>query len=123
MDLFHKLQDLIDKNTAAIPENDYIEMCSTLMEIRRLVKPPGYMVDQNTPMPMPVPPPFMPTFTPPDVFRPFRALAEEARSTDEAITALFRRRYENTTSTEEEESSDDTIEEEETETEESSVSE
>lgn len=103
MDLFHKLQDLIDKNTAAIPENDYIEMCSTLMEIRRLVKPPEYMVDQNTPMPMPVPPPFMPTFTPVDV------------------SPLFR--YRNTTSTEEEESSDDTIEEEETETEESSVSE
>lgn len=62
MDLFHKLQDLIDKNTESIPENDYIEMCEVIMNIRNLVKPPRFLVSQNVPMQMPeLIPPFMPS--------------------------------------------------------------
>ena len=61
MDLFHKLQDLIDKNTESIPENDYIEMCEVIMKIRNMVKPPRFLVSQNVPMQMPeLIPPFMP---------------------------------------------------------------
>ena len=33
MDLFHKLINLIDKNSSVIPEGDYIEMCKTIMEM------------------------------------------------------------------------------------------
>jgi hypothetical protein len=62
MDLFHKLQDLIDKNTESLPENDYIEMCEVIMNIRNLVKPPRFLVSQNVPMQMPeLIPPFMPS--------------------------------------------------------------
>ena len=53
MDLFHQLQDLIDKNTQSIPENDYIAMCEVLMNIRNLVKPPRFLLNQNVPMQMP----------------------------------------------------------------------
>lgn len=62
MDLFHQLQDLIDKNTESIPENDYISMCEVILKIRNLVKPPRFLVNQNVPMQMPeLIPPFMPS--------------------------------------------------------------
>ena len=50
MDLFHKLIDLIDKNSDKIPEGDYLEMCNTIKEIRQRVKPPPYLLDQNRPL-------------------------------------------------------------------------
>jgi hypothetical protein len=62
MDLFHQLQDLIDKNTQSIPENDYIAMCEVIMNIRNMVKPPRFLLNQNVPMQMPeLIPPFMPS--------------------------------------------------------------
>ena len=50
MDLFHKIIDLIDKNSSVIPEGDYLEMCDTLKELREKVKPPPFLIDQNEPM-------------------------------------------------------------------------
>lgn len=54
MDMFHKIQELIDKNTTNIPEGDYLELCNTLQALRRKVQPPSYLLDQNEPMPMPI---------------------------------------------------------------------
>lgn len=106
MDQFHKLQEIIDRNTDVIPENDYIEFCSTLMNIRNLVQPPGFMVDQNTPMPMPVQstspsliPPFMPTY----MYRPARVryLANRGESSTEEISSSSdEEEYETETETE-----------------------
>jgi hypothetical protein len=50
MDLFHKIIDLIDKNSSVIPEGDYLEMCDTIKELREKVKPPPFLIDQNEPM-------------------------------------------------------------------------
>lgn len=49
MDLFHKLIDLIDKNSDNIPEGDYLKMCDTIKELREQVKPPSFL-DQTIPM-------------------------------------------------------------------------
>jgi|TARA_B110000240_G_scaffold139419_1_gene154318 hypothetical protein len=50
MDLFHKLINLIDKNSDKIPEGDYLELCNTIQELRKQVKPPSFLLDQNDPM-------------------------------------------------------------------------
>jgi len=50
MDLFHKIIDLIDKNSDRIPEGDYLELCDTIQELRRQVKPPSFLLDQNQPI-------------------------------------------------------------------------
>lgn len=50
MDLFHKLIELIDKNSSTIPEGDYIELCDTIKQLRDKVKPPSFLLDQNDPM-------------------------------------------------------------------------
>jgi phage-related protein len=50
MDLFHKIIDLVDKNSSVIPEGDYIELCDTIKELREKVKPPPFLIDQNEPM-------------------------------------------------------------------------
>jgi hypothetical protein len=50
MDLFHKIIDLIDKNSDRIPEGDYLELCDTIQELRRQVKPPSFLPDQNQPL-------------------------------------------------------------------------
>jgi hypothetical protein len=77
MDLFHQLQDLIDKNTQSIPENDYIAMCEVIMNIRNMVKPPRFLLNQNVPMQMPeLIPPFRP-------FMPSRDAIEESSSSEE----------------------------------------
>ena len=49
MDLFHKLIELIDKNSSTIPEGDYIELCDTMKQLRDKVKPPSFL-DQSIPM-------------------------------------------------------------------------
>ena len=49
MDLFHKLIELVDKNSDKIPEGDYLKMCDTIQELREQVKPPSFL-DQTTPM-------------------------------------------------------------------------
>ena len=50
MDLFHKIIDLIDKNSDRIPEGDYLELCDTIQELREQVKPPSFLLDQNQPL-------------------------------------------------------------------------
>jgi len=50
MDLFHKLIELIDKNSSTILEGDYIELCDTMKQLRDKVKPPSFLLDQNDPM-------------------------------------------------------------------------
>ncbi len=50
MDLFHKIIDLVDKNSSVIPEGDYIELCDTIKELREKVQPPPFLIDQNEPM-------------------------------------------------------------------------
>ena len=50
MDLFHKIMALIDKNSDKIPEGDYLELCDTIHELRRQVKPPSFLLDQNQPL-------------------------------------------------------------------------
>ena len=50
MDLFHKLIELVDKNSDKIPEGDYINMCDTIKQLRDKVKPPSFLLDQNDPM-------------------------------------------------------------------------
>jgi hypothetical protein len=50
MDLFHKLIDLIDRNSERIPEGDYVELCNVIRDIRRKVQPPSFLIDQNEPM-------------------------------------------------------------------------
>lgn len=50
MDLFHKLINLIDKNSERIPEGDYVELCNVVRDIRRKVQPPRFLLDQNEPM-------------------------------------------------------------------------
>ena len=50
MDLFHKLMELVDKNTENIPEGDYLKMCDTIKELRERVKPPSFLSDQNQPL-------------------------------------------------------------------------
>lgn len=50
MDLFHKVINLIDKNSDGIPEGDYLELCDTIKELREKVQPPPFLLDQNEPM-------------------------------------------------------------------------
>ena len=50
MDMFHKIQELIDRNTDKLPEGDYLELCNTLHALRQKVQPPSFMVNQNEPM-------------------------------------------------------------------------
>ena len=49
MDLFHKIMELVDKNSENIPEGDYLQLCDTIQELREHVKPPSFL-DQTTPM-------------------------------------------------------------------------
>jgi len=49
MDLFHKIMELVDKNSGNIPEGDYLELCDTIQELREHVKPPSFL-DQSIPM-------------------------------------------------------------------------
>jgi hypothetical protein len=58
MDKFHQLMALIDKNSDAIPDGDYLEMSNLVKDLWEKVKPPGFLIDQNEPMIMPV---FFPT--------------------------------------------------------------
>jgi hypothetical protein len=50
MDLFHKIQSLVDKNCDKIPEGDYLELCNTIRDLRDKVKPPRFLLDQNQPL-------------------------------------------------------------------------
>ena len=50
MDQFHKLLDLVDKNSSTIPEGDYIEICNIIKYIHEKVKPPPFLLNQNEPM-------------------------------------------------------------------------
>lgn len=50
MDLFHKIIDLIDKNSSVIPEGDYLELCDTIKKLRDKVKPPSFLLNQNDPL-------------------------------------------------------------------------
>tara|TARA_R100000541_G_scaffold15696_3_gene25061 strand:+ start:92 stop:532 length:441 start_codon:yes stop_codon:yes gene_type:complete len=50
MDLFHKIMELVDKNSDKIPEGDYLELCDTIHELRRQVKPPSFLLNQNQPL-------------------------------------------------------------------------
>ena len=50
MDLFHKIMELVDKNSDKIPEGDYLELCDTIHELRQQVKPPSFLLDQNQPL-------------------------------------------------------------------------
>jgi hypothetical protein len=50
MDLFHKIIDLIDKNSSTIPEGDYLELCDTIKKLRDKVKPPSFLLNQNDPL-------------------------------------------------------------------------
>jgi len=50
MDLFHKIIDLVDKNSSVIPEGDYLELCDTIKQLREKVQPPPFLLDQNEPM-------------------------------------------------------------------------
>lgn len=50
MDLFHKIINLVDKNSSVIPEGDYLELCDTIKELREKVQPPPFLIDQNEPM-------------------------------------------------------------------------
>ena len=67
MDLFHKIMDLVDKNSENIPEGDYLALCDTIKELREHVKPPSFL-NQTTPMwvsdeTLRGPPVFHPTIT------------------------------------------------------------
>ena len=42
--------ELVDKNSDKIPEGDYLELCDTIHELRRQVKPPSFLLDQNQPL-------------------------------------------------------------------------
>ena len=50
MDLFHKIIDLVDKNSSVIPEGDYLELCDTIKQLRDRVNPPSFLLDQNQPI-------------------------------------------------------------------------
>ena len=50
MDLFHKIINLVDKNSSVIPEGDYLELCDTIKELRDKVKPPSFLLNQNDPL-------------------------------------------------------------------------
>jgi len=68
MDLFHKLIELVDKNSSMIPDGDYLELCDTIKQLRDKVKPPSFLIDQSRPMWMhdetsQIPPTYEPTVT------------------------------------------------------------
>ena len=48
MDLFHKIMELVDKNSGNIPEGDYLELCDTIQELREHVKPPRQSMQDGT---------------------------------------------------------------------------
>ena len=50
MELFHKIIDLVDKNSSVIPEGDYLKLCDSIKELREKVQPPPFLIDQNEPM-------------------------------------------------------------------------
>ena len=50
MDLFHKIIDLVDKNSSVIPEGDYLKLCDSIKELREKVQPPSFLLDRNEPM-------------------------------------------------------------------------
>jgi hypothetical protein len=52
MDRFHKIMELLDKNSENIPEGDYLEFANTIAEIRDQVIPPSFLLDQNEPLTM-----------------------------------------------------------------------
>lgn len=53
MDKFHKLLELVDKNSDNIPEGDYVNICKLIKEIHDRVKPPSFLLNHNEPMTMP----------------------------------------------------------------------
>lgn len=53
MELFHKIQALVDQNMWNFPEGDYLEICNTVKELRDLVTPPTFLLDQNQPLILP----------------------------------------------------------------------
>tara|TARA_X000001036_G_scaffold157310_1_gene149372 strand:+ start:191 stop:589 length:399 start_codon:yes stop_codon:yes gene_type:complete len=53
MDKFHKLLELVDKNSDNIPEGDYVNICKLIKEIHDRVKPPSFLLNYNEPMTMP----------------------------------------------------------------------
>ena len=53
MDKFHKLLELVDKNSDNIPEGDYVNICKLIKEMHDRVKPPSFLLNQNEPMTMP----------------------------------------------------------------------
>lgn len=53
MDKFHKLLELVDKNSDNIPEGDYMNICKLIKEIHDKVKPPSFLLNYNEPMTMP----------------------------------------------------------------------
>ena len=50
MDLFHKIIDLVDKNSSVIPEGDYLKLCDSIKELREKVQPPPFLLDRNEPV-------------------------------------------------------------------------
>jgi hypothetical protein len=40
MDLFHKIIELVDKNSDKIPEGDYLQLCDTLKTLHKQVTSP-----------------------------------------------------------------------------------
>ena len=87
MDLFHKIQGIIDANTPNIPEGDYLELCNAIGKLRERVKPPKFLLDQNEPLILPQ---YQPTINPDmtsntgtvdDLFRAYQSNPEDFEAT------------------------------------------
>ena len=87
MDLFHKIQSIIDANTSNIPEGDYLELCNAIGKLRDRVKPPKFLLDQNEPLILPQ---YEPTVNPDmtsdtgtveDLFRAYASNPEDFEAT------------------------------------------
>lgn len=78
MDLFHKLIDLIDQNSENIPDGDYLQMCDTIQQLRKQVKPPSFLLDQNQPL-------YLPTDTDTNAQRDREQLHQRWRELDENV--------------------------------------
>jgi hypothetical protein len=87
MDLFHKIQGIIDANTPNIPEGDYLELCNAIGKLRERVKPPKFLLDQNEPLILPQ---YQPTINPDmtsntgtvdDLFRAYASNPEDFEAT------------------------------------------
>ncbi len=87
MDLFHKIQGIIDANTPNIPEGDYLELCNAIGKLRERVKPPKFLLDQNEPLILPQ---YEPTVNPDmtsntgtvdDLFRAYQSNPEDFEAT------------------------------------------